>query len=67
MINADAKVEFFFFLNVQGNFGVQEDKKHRATYKALGDSEQKLQFYSARQIACRVLGSKGYLCQKVRF
>lgn len=49
---------------LQGNFGQQEDKKHRATYKALADSEEKLKFYSARQIACRVLGSKGYLCQK---
>ncbi|XP_029129620.1 uncharacterized protein LOC109810401 isoform X2 [Cajanus cajan] len=49
---------------LQGNFRVQEDKKHRATYQALGDSEKKLQFYSARQIACRILGSRGYLCQK---
>ncbi|CAJ1956572.1 unnamed protein product [Sphenostylis stenocarpa] len=49
---------------LQGNFRLQEDKKHRATYQALGDSEKKLQFYSARQIACRVLGSRGYLCQK---
>ncbi|KAL2589903.1 hypothetical protein AAZV13_13G259500 [Glycine max] len=48
----------------EGNFRVQEDKKHRATYQALGDSEKKLQFYSARQIACRILGSRGYLCQK---
>lgn len=44
---------------------MQEDKKHRKTYEALGDSEQKLQFFSARQIACRLLGSRGYLCQKV--
>lgn len=42
-----------------------EDKKHRAMYQALDGSEQKLQFYSARQIACRLLGSRGYLCQKV--
>lgn len=55
------------FVDFQGNFGHQEDKKHRATYKALPDSEAKLKFYSARQIACRVLGSKGYLCQKVLF
>lgn len=48
---------------LQGDFKVQEDKKHRAKYLALGDSEQKLQFYAARQIACRVLGSRGYLCQ----
>ncbi|CAI8592608.1 unnamed protein product [Vicia faba] len=49
---------------LQGSFGHHEDKKHRATYKALPDSEAKLKFYSARQIACRVIGSKGYLCQK---
>lgn len=42
-----------------------EDKKHRAKYEVLGDSEKKLEFYSARQIACRLLGSRGYLCQKV--
>lgn len=55
------------FVDFQGNFGQHEDKKHRATYKALPDSEAKLKFYSARQIACRVIGSKGYLCQKVQF
>ncbi|EEF44441.1 conserved hypothetical protein [Ricinus communis] len=49
---------------LQGEFKLHEDKKHRATYEALGDSEEKLQFFSARQIACRVLGSRGYLCQK---
>ncbi|KAL0537138.1 hypothetical protein IC582_026108 [Cucumis melo] len=49
---------------LQGYFKTQEDKKHRATYKALGSSEQKLQFFSARQIACRLLGSRDYLCQK---
>ncbi|KAK4577554.1 hypothetical protein RGQ29_027897 [Quercus rubra] len=49
---------------LQGYFKEQEDKKHRATYQALGDSEKKLQFFSARQIACRLLGSRGYLCQK---
>ncbi|MCE3215621.1 hypothetical protein HAX54_003001 [Datura stramonium] len=49
---------------LSGDFKVQEDKKHRAKYQSLGDSEQKLQFFSARQIACRVLGSRGYLCQK---
>ncbi|OVA00594.1 DTW [Macleaya cordata] len=49
---------------LQGSLKVQEDKKHRATYQALGDSEKKLQFFSARQIACRLLGSRGYLCQK---
>ncbi|KAM3301805.1 hypothetical protein P3S67_016307 [Capsicum chacoense] len=49
---------------LSGDFKVQEDKKHRAKYQSLSDSEQKLQFFSARQIACRVLGSRGYLCQK---
>ncbi|KAK4369259.1 hypothetical protein RND71_013051 [Anisodus tanguticus] len=49
---------------LSGGFKVQEDKKHRAKYQSLGDSQQKLQFFSARQIACRVLGSRGYLCQK---
>ncbi|KAM1060927.1 uncharacterized protein LOC126611479 [Malus sylvestris] len=49
---------------LQGDFKVQEDRKHRKTYQALGDSEKKLQFFSARQIACRLLGSRGYLCQK---
>lgn len=53
------------YLTFQGDFKVQEDKKHRKTYQALGDSEQKLQFFAARQIACRLLGSRGYLCQKV--
>ncbi|KAM7495117.1 hypothetical protein LguiB_029726 [Lonicera macranthoides] len=49
---------------IKGDLKVQEDKKHRAKYQALGDSEEKLQFFSARQIACRLLGSRGYLCQK---
>jgi len=44
---------------------MEEDKKHRAAYKALSESEMKFQFFSARQIACRLLGSRGYLCQKV--
>lgn len=47
-----------------GDFKMEEDKKHRATYKALGESATKFQFFSARQIACRLLGSRGYLCQK---
>ncbi|XP_022866128.1 uncharacterized protein LOC111385939, partial [Olea europaea var. sylvestris] len=50
--------------DLQGDFKVQEDKKHRKKYESLGDSEKKLQFFSARQIACRLLGSRGYLCQK---
>ncbi|XP_042520678.1 uncharacterized protein LOC122094087 [Macadamia integrifolia] len=49
---------------LQGDFKLIEDKKHRATYQSLVDSENKLQFFSARQIACRLLGSRGYLCQK---
>nr|XP_027127419.1 uncharacterized protein LOC113743563 isoform X1 [Coffea arabica] len=49
---------------LQGDFKVQEDKKHRAKFQSLGNSEKKLQFFSARQIACRLLGSRGYLCQK---
>ncbi|XP_068666816.1 uncharacterized protein [Aristolochia californica] len=49
---------------LQGDFKVQEDKKHRATYQSLNDSEDKLKFFAARQIACRLLGSRGYLCQK---
>ena len=53
------------YANVQGDFKVVEDKKHRATYQALGDSAEKLQFFAARQIACRLLGSRDYLCQKV--
>ena len=51
--------------NYQGDFRTQEEKKHRAKYRSLDDSEQKLHFFSARQIACRLLGSRGYLCQKV--
>ncbi|KAL4280752.1 hypothetical protein GQ457_03G006500 [Hibiscus cannabinus] len=49
---------------LQGDFKVQEDKKHRAKYQTLGDSDKKFQFFSARQIACRLLGSRSYLCQK---
>lgn len=43
---------------------MKEDKKHRVKYQSLSNSEQKIQFFSARQIACRLLGSRGYLCQK---
>ncbi|GFP78764.1 hypothetical protein PHJA_000019900 [Phtheirospermum japonicum] len=49
---------------LSGGFKVQEDKKHRAKYASLDSSEEKQQFFSARQIACRLLGSRGYLCQK---
>lgn len=47
-----------------GEFKIEEDRKHRATYQALSESGMKFQFFSARQIACRLLGSRGYLCQK---
>ncbi|KAL9673252.1 hypothetical protein QQ045_029506 [Rhodiola kirilowii] len=30
---------------IEGDFKMVEDKKHRAKYKSLSDSEQKLQFY----------------------
>lgn len=36
-----------YSINFQGSFKDQEDKKHRAKYKALGDSEKKLQFFSS--------------------
>ncbi|CAN6163969.1 unnamed protein product [Urochloa humidicola] len=49
---------------LKGDFKDVEDKKHRAVYEMLADSDQKLQYYSARQIGCRLLGSRGYLCQK---
>ncbi|CAA7397461.1 unnamed protein product [Spirodela intermedia] len=49
---------------LQGSFRVQEDRKQRGVYRSLPDSEMKMQFYAARQIACRLLGSRGYLCQK---
>ncbi|XP_015694103.2 uncharacterized protein LOC102712736 [Oryza brachyantha] len=49
---------------IKGDFKDMEDKKHRAVYETLADSDKKLQYFSARQIACRLLGSRGYLCQK---
>ena len=49
---------------LKGDFKDVEDRKHRAVYETLADSDQKLQYYSARQIGCRLLGSRGYLCQK---
>ncbi|KAF8660923.1 hypothetical protein HU200_057353 [Digitaria exilis] len=49
---------------LKGDFKDMEDKKHRAVYETLRDSDQKLQYFSARQIGCRLLGSRGYLCQK---
>lgn len=49
---------------LKGSFKDVEDKKHRAVYERLADSDQKLQYFSARQIGCRLLGCRGYLCQK---
>uniref|UniRef100_A0A0A9EF42 tRNA-uridine aminocarboxypropyltransferase n=1 Tax=Arundo donax TaxID=35708 RepID=A0A0A9EF42_ARUDO len=49
---------------LKGDFRDMEDKKHRAVYETLADSDKKLQYFSARQIGCRLLGSRGYLCQK---
>ncbi|KAL0906148.1 hypothetical protein M5K25_024617 [Dendrobium thyrsiflorum] len=51
-------------LNPHGNFRIQEDIRQREVYQSLTESEEKLQFFAARQIACRLLGSRGYLCQK---
>lgn len=48
---------------LQGRAKAAEEHRHRAFYGYLPDSEEKLQFYSARQVACRILGSKGYLCE----
>ncbi|XP_047342213.1 uncharacterized protein LOC124945764 isoform X1 [Impatiens glandulifera] len=63
--DADARLTFGGLGGkLQGDLKVYEDKKHRAKYQSLSGSEQKLQFFSARQIACRLLGSRGYLCQK---
>ncbi|KAG6482887.1 uncharacterized protein LOC122014910 [Zingiber officinale] len=47
-----------------GSFKDLEDKKLKEVYKSLCDSEKKLQYFSARQIACRLLGSRQHLCQK---
>ena len=52
-------------LGLQGEAGKTEDRRHRAFYHTLSDSEAKLQFFAARQIACRILGSHGYLCEDV--
>jgi hypothetical protein len=47
---------------LQGRPAVAENQRHRAFYHTLLDSEAKLQFFAARQVACRILGSHGYLC-----
>ncbi|CAL9066988.1 uncharacterized protein LOC135607128 isoform X1 [Musa acuminata AAA Group] len=49
---------------LKGTFKDQEDKKHRSVYESICDSENKMQFFSARQIACRLLGNRGHLCRK---
>lgn len=49
--------------SLKGEAGKTEDRRHRAFYHTLSDSEAKLQFFAARQIACRILGSHGYLCE----
>ncbi|KAL3681340.1 hypothetical protein R1sor_024296 [Riccia sorocarpa] len=43
--------------------GAEEDHPHREFYETLNDSEAKLQEFTARQVACRVIGSTGYLCE----
>lgn len=50
---------------LQGRPAVAENQRHRAFYHTLSDSEAKLQFFAARQVACRILGSHGYLCHDV--
>ncbi|KAG0607997.1 hypothetical protein M758_8G070200 [Ceratodon purpureus] len=49
--------------SLKGEAGKTEDRRHRAFYHTLSDSESKLQFFAARQVACRILGSHGYLCE----
>ncbi|KAL3697484.1 hypothetical protein R1sor_011560 [Riccia sorocarpa] len=46
-----------------GRPGAEEDYQHREFYETLNDSEAKLQEFTARQVACRVTGSTGYLCE----
>ncbi|CAM6106203.1 unnamed protein product [Calypogeia fissa] len=49
--------------SLKGRPGAVEDHRHRAFYETLSHSEEKLQNFAARQVACRVLGSKGYACE----
>ncbi|XP_039143059.1 uncharacterized protein LOC120280329 [Dioscorea cayenensis subsp. rotundata] len=49
---------------LRGPLKIPEDKKRRTLFQSLTDSEQKIQYFAARQIAHRVLGSRGYLCQR---
>jgi hypothetical protein len=60
-------VHFASCPGLQGEAGKTEDRRHRAFYHTLSDSEAKLQFFAARQVACRILGSHGYLCEHVSF
>jgi len=43
---------------LKGDFKDMEDKKHMAVYETLGDSDQKLHYFSGRQIGgqCSILG-----------
>ncbi|KAH7658009.1 DTW domain-containing protein [Dioscorea alata] len=52
------------FYDPMGPLKIPEDKKRRTLFQSLTDSEQKIQYFAARQIAHRVLGSRGYLCQR---
>jgi len=47
-----------FFWSLQGDFKDMEDQKHMAVYEMLGDSDQKLHYFSGRQIGgqCNILG-----------
>ncbi|KAJ0963096.1 hypothetical protein J5N97_028218 [Dioscorea zingiberensis] len=49
---------------LRGPLKVPEDKKRRTLYQSLTDSEQKLQYFTAWQIAHRLIGCRGYLCQR---
>ncbi|KAL3682079.1 hypothetical protein R1sor_000101 [Riccia sorocarpa] len=49
--------------SLKGRPGAEEDYRHREFYETLNDSEAKLQEFTARQVACRVIGSTGYLCE----
>ncbi|KAM0939531.1 putative DTW domain-containing protein DTWD2/YfiP [Dioscorea sansibarensis] len=49
---------------LRGPLKIPEDKKRRTLFQSLTDSEQKIQYFAARQIAHRLLGSRDYLCQR---
>ncbi|KAH7434968.1 hypothetical protein KP509_06G043000 [Ceratopteris richardii] len=48
---------------LQGRAKVAEEHRHRTFMGYLPDNEERLQFFSARQVACRILGCRGYLCK----